>query len=307
MSNRKPRGGLVGPISLIFLGIVFLVHTLGIYEIDFWDLFLSLWPLFLIALGVDILIGYRSRAGTLISALIIVALFTGGLYLYYESQAGSLARATEGNQFQQELDEVERAKIIIEPGVGVISVSELLETKFLISSTVSGWDPESILTEHRTRGNVGLYRIGILEGFVFVPPFTGANMPTWDVGVTSLIPIELIVENGIGEQDIDLTDLNISGVTIEYGVGRSVITMPAVGNFNATLSGGVGLQEVRIPRSLAVRVTTGRGLVLINFPDEFILKDGFYYSPNYATSDHRVNVLLEQGIGSLTLSYLAED
>lgn len=132
-------------------------------------------------------------------------------------------------------------------------------------------------------------------------------MPTWDVGVTSLIPIELIVENGIGEQDIDLTDLNISGVTIEYGVGRSVITMPAVGNFNATLSGGVGLQEVRIPRSLAVRVTTGRGLVLINFPDEFILKDGFYYSPNYATSDHRVNVLLEQGIGSLTLSYLAED
>jgi hypothetical protein len=303
MTRRKPRGGLVGPISLIFLGIILLVDTLGIYAVDFWDLFLSLWPLFLIAIGIDLLIGYRSRIGTLISAILIISLFAGGLFLYNQSQVQALSRPTRGLQYQQELAEIERAEIIIEPGVGEISLSALREPKYLISSSVDGWDESSIEIDFQLNENDALYRIGIADGIVFVPPFTGANMPVWETQITSSIPIALHINNGIGDHSIDLSELEISDFRLDFGVGRSVVSMPEDGDFTARLSAGVGLQEIHLPRSLAAKVVAGTGLVVVNVPDDYVLREDAYYSPNYASSPQKVTIRIEQGIGNVIIRY----
>jgi hypothetical protein len=304
MTSRKPRGGLVGPISLIFIGILLLADTLGINDVDFWDLFLSLWPLFLIAIGIDLLIGYRSRIGTLISAILIIGLFAGGLYLYNLSQIQTLSQPSKGVLYQQELAEIERAEITVEPGVGNISLFPIREPKYLISSKIDGWEEPTINIDFKMNRNQAQYRIAIAEGFVFVPPFTGTNMPVWETGVTSRIPLSLVVENGIGDHHIDLAGLDLSDFRLEFGVGRSVVTMPENGNFNALLSGGVGLQEIHLPKTLAAKVEAGTGLVAINVPRDFVLRDDAYYSPNYATSDQRVTIIIEQGIGNVTIRYV---
>ena len=303
MTSRKPRGGLVGPISLIFLGIVVLVDTLGIYDIDYWDLLFSLWPIFLIAIGIDLLIGYRSRAGTVISAVLIVGLFAGGLYLYNQTEIRSASMTPRGTRYQQELAEVERAEIVIEPGVAQLKLTPLRDSNELISTNIDGWDEGSVAVDFRLSGGVARYIISTAEGIVFVPPFTGANMPTWDVGLTGKIPLDLTIETGVGDHTVDLTGLDLTNFELSYGVGRSIVTMPETGSFNALLAGGVGLQEIRLPESIAVKVETGIGLVGISVPDDFVLRDEIYYSPNYAGSDDQVTIRFEQGVGNISIQY----
>jgi len=59
MEQRRWRGSLVGPIILIGLGIVFLLNNLGLLSWSVWEVILRLWPILLIAIGLDILLGRR--------------------------------------------------------------------------------------------------------------------------------------------------------------------------------------------------------------------------------------------------------
>jgi hypothetical protein len=52
--------GLVGAAFMIGVGTVFLLANLGYLALDVWSLILRLWPLLLVAIGFDIIIGRRS-------------------------------------------------------------------------------------------------------------------------------------------------------------------------------------------------------------------------------------------------------
>ena len=56
-ARRKP--GLVGPTILIAMGVIFLLNNLGLVSWDIWGTLLQLWPILLIALGLDMLVGRR--------------------------------------------------------------------------------------------------------------------------------------------------------------------------------------------------------------------------------------------------------
>ena len=67
-----PRGhhwrGIVGPTILIGAGAVLLLNTTGLVDWDIWAIMWRLWPVILIAIGLDILIGRRSLAGSALVA-----------------------------------------------------------------------------------------------------------------------------------------------------------------------------------------------------------------------------------------------
>ena len=54
------RGGLIGPVILIGLGSVFLLINLGVLSWSVWTVIFRLWPVLLVAAGLDLLLGRRS-------------------------------------------------------------------------------------------------------------------------------------------------------------------------------------------------------------------------------------------------------
>lgn len=58
-------GSLVRPLILIGLGLFFLLSNLGLISWNFWEAVGRLWPIFLIAMGLDLLIGRRSLLASL--------------------------------------------------------------------------------------------------------------------------------------------------------------------------------------------------------------------------------------------------
>ncbi len=69
------RGGLLFPLLLIAMGTLFLLNNLGIVSWTVWRVIGQMWPVLLIAIGLDILLrgylGTGARA-TMVSLLIMV-------------------------------------------------------------------------------------------------------------------------------------------------------------------------------------------------------------------------------------------
>ena len=80
--KKERRSSLVVPVILIGLGIVFLLNNLGILTWSVWDVIFRLWPVLLVAGGLDVLIGRRSAWGALLSLVLTLALVAGALWLY---------------------------------------------------------------------------------------------------------------------------------------------------------------------------------------------------------------------------------
>jgi hypothetical protein len=113
------HGGFVGPTILIGIGILLLLSNLGMLQWSVWETIGRLWPILLIAAGLDTLVGRRSAVGSLLSALIVLALIAGGVWLI-AAPAGTLAfapgREFSGQDVSQSLDGARLAEISIRPG-----------------------------------------------------------------------------------------------------------------------------------------------------------------------------------------------
>lgn len=68
--NRSRPGSYFGPILLIVLGVIFLIHNLGVLPGSGWETFLKLWPALLIIAGLDDLL---RGEGVVWPALLIAA------------------------------------------------------------------------------------------------------------------------------------------------------------------------------------------------------------------------------------------
>ncbi|NIO06896.1 MAG: hypothetical protein GTO40_02485, partial [Deltaproteobacteria bacterium] len=121
MNERARRGGLVGPLLLIGLGVIFLLNNLGVLAVSVWDVVFHLWPVILIAIGLDLLIGRRSVWGSLLVLALILAVLIGGILLIGARDG----RALIEDEITQPLSGITEAKISMRPAIGLIQVGSL--------------------------------------------------------------------------------------------------------------------------------------------------------------------------------------
>jgi hypothetical protein len=79
MSSRYYRPGLVGPVLLIGLGILFLLENLGLLAWNIWEVAFRLWPLLFIAWGLELMLGRRSAWGAAVAFILILLILVGGV------------------------------------------------------------------------------------------------------------------------------------------------------------------------------------------------------------------------------------
>ena len=90
MTEHKRKGGsLVFPIILIILGVLFLLDNLNITSGIDWRTIWKLWPVILIALGLEVLLGRRVSFGAVLLVVIIVIIAGGALWWSFSSIAVS--------------------------------------------------------------------------------------------------------------------------------------------------------------------------------------------------------------------------
>ena len=160
----------------------------------------------------------------------------------------------------------------------------------------------------------------------------------WDVGLTPTIPLNLDIDCGVGENRLDLSELNITRVKLNGGIGENRLLLPAmdstypvkiksgVGSVKAevaegasvrlNIEGGVGAVHVRVPANAAVRVTLSTGLGGASLPshfrrikggNDFISQNGVWETEGYALASQQIQIEFKGGVGGFKVSTAAAE
>lgn len=292
------RGGLVGSSLIIAVGIVFLLSNYGYLTVNVWEVVVRLWPLLLIAIGFDVFVGRRSFWASLVGLIVILAIFAGALWAFGTGIARG--QVVTGQQFSQPVGSASHASIKIEPGAGSLHLVSLGTSDNLLAGTIETNKGQSVVKDFSQSGNEASLTLRTNgANFYYLP--TGPGQWNWDLGLNPEIPMNLVINLGAGNANMDLKDLNMDSINVDMGVGNATLVLPATGQYNARVNGAIGKLEIEIPQGLGVQIKTDTGLANVNLPANLQEQNGIYTSSDYSSSDNRVDLTLDMAIGNITV------
>ena len=294
---------LFWPIILIGVGSILLLSNLGVITGNPWTIILQLWPVLLIALGLEVLFGGSTGWRAVVSAALGLALVGGILWVLIAQPAipglnfGSSNLQT--TSISQPLDGVESARAELSFGAGTNKIYALSDSSNLIEGQLHTYGTPNFSVS--TSGNRAT--IALSPGPVSVPlVFPTVSEETWDVGLNPSVTYQLDLNAGVGQSKFDLTKLSISGGGINGGVGTSELYLPGKGNYRLTINGGVGTIKIYVPSNLAVRAEVNGGLGSFNrLPSMQQVSDNVYQTPGFSTAEDAVTLIVDGGVGSISM------
>jgi hypothetical protein len=295
----RRRGSLVGPAILIGIGIIFLLNNFGWLSWSVWETILRLWPVLVIAGGLDLLIGRRSVWGSAAALVLTLAVLAGALWLY---EAGPLApRAASREQVRQALEGASRARVEIAPAVGQLVMEALPESANLLEGYVELMSGERLVRDFSVKGDEARLVLRS-EGRRMVPTVGSWRQErTWDLGLASGVPIDLRISMGVGQSVLDLSELTVTELYVDASVGQTTITLPAEGRYEAQIDSAIGELVVNVPEGLEARITVDTGISARQLPSGYRRSGDGYVSPGYAGADNRVDLKLDHAIGAVSV------
>ena len=127
----------------------------------------------------------------------------------------------------------------------------------------------------------------------------------WDLRFSDEVPIDLRVQMGAGESDLDLDSLTLTGLSLEMGAGETTVDLTGdyTRDFDASIEGGVGVATVLLPSEVGVRARAQGGLGKINAKG--LKKEGdSYVNGAYGDSDVTLDVDVQGGVGQINLEVI---
>jgi len=302
MSRRRDaRTPILGPVILITIGVLALLQNFGQLPASFWPTLWRLWPLLLVLVGVELLLGQArlpSAVSFLLALLIIVVTIAGIVYLAQNApqEPGQTGRETS---MQTDAQGATSATARLEFGAGDLIVgatggANIMEGEF------SELAARKVEVNYSASGGRGDLRINIAgEGLPFA---TGANRNRWSIRLNKTIPLDLRIEAGLSSNDLDLSELKLSGLRVEAGLSSTKLRLPTSGDYEARVSCGMSSTTIVIPEGVAARIRVQSGLSSVTIDEGRFPKSGdIYQSPNYAAAANRVNLTIDGGMASIVV------
>lgn len=297
----KKNPSLVGPLILITIGALALLANFGYLSSSFWITALQFWPLILILIGLEILIGRQSWAGSIIVLLIGLAMVAGIIYLAANPGAVILGAGTVTDTISEPLGDIDAATVEIKPGMGELKLTALdVSAPNLIDATITHPSSFRIEKDYQTDGARGQLKLDQQGTFVFMMN----PIMRWQVALTARVPITLKLDAGVGSTDVDLNALNVRELDVNAGVGSVKVIMPAhAGSVMANVDGGVGTVSILIPQDVPARIRTrsGMGGVSVNQARFPRTGDNLYESQDFASATNRIELDVNTGVGGISI------
>lgn len=311
---------LFWPIVLIGVGVIWLLSNLHIIEAVTIESLLRLWPILLIVIGLDMLIGRRSSwLGGLIGlgavALVVFILVFG------PSLGFNTAKPTVTERVTEPLDAAQSAQVSLWLSERPTIVQALSDSNALLDATltyegvlhfdVTGTTDKIISLRRERQGDFSFSMDGT----------------SWNIGLTPKIPIDLMVDGGSGSADLDLSLLDLNRLRLDVGSGAMTVSLPAAQQpYEAEIEGGSGSLDVNIAPDADVRLRfdTGSGMIRVQVPQGAAVRveiqdsgsgmatlragleringtgdEGVWQTPGYSSAAHKIEIVVTDfGSGS---------
>lgn len=301
---EKRQASLFGPIVLIGLGVLLLLSNFGVLNFNLWELLFRFWPLFLVAAGLDLLVGRRTNSGALVALFIIIGLVLGGIWLgYVQSNA---FEAVTGQTLNQGLEGAQRAEITIESSISQMQITAGAPATQLVEGAVSLHNNEELKTDFGVEAGVAHYTLKSDSQSFILPSFGRREDGLWDLHLNAATPTNLSISTGVGSAKLDLSQLTLTGLDVSTGVGEVEITLPVQGVLDAAIEGGVGRIVVLVPDTVAAQISADAGIGSVNVEGNYLHLGDEYISPNFDGAANRVTLAIGGGVGPVTVRQISQ-
>ncbi len=137
-----------------------------------------------------------------------------------------------------------------------------------------------------------------------IAPFFSARDYTWKLALTSAIPLDLRSSQAVGEQNLDLTGLNLTGLDSTTAIGRNTVTLPASGSFEGKASVAIGELVVRVPKGAPVEIKLDTAIAGVTYPADFVRNGDIIRAPAAQSASNPIFLSVNVPIGGLVVEYL---
>jgi hypothetical protein len=209
----------------------------------------------------------------------------------------AVGESTEETQ-TVELGEAESVELDLDIGAGTLKVQggarELMEGYFVYN--VERWKPE---IRYSVTGNRGILKVKQGECSTMA---IGKTRNKWDISLSNDVPLDIKVDFGAGEGNLDLRGLILNSLDIDMGVGELKVDLSGEQkqSFDVSIDGGVGSATIYLPIDVGVRVEVDGGIGSVNARG-MTKKRGVYINDAYGKAEVTIDVEVDAGIGSIDL------
>jgi hypothetical protein len=272
MNEENQRGqSVVWAIFLIALGSLFLLNNFGIITgFSFYRL-LSLWPIALIALGLNLILGreypyasYIIGIGAVIAAFVVLPLLPSG--------ADLINGELRSQSYSEPVGEAQSATVVLDLSrypttiSGVDGSGSLIEVELEavedVDFRVAGSDHKSISLGSSSGPRISF---GFQE---FFQNFSSGG--SWMIHLDNAIPIDLSLDLASGRTDLNFEDLMLTSLEVDSGSEGFDAQLPATETaYELVIDGGSGAFDISIENEaqLDARIDIGSGSMGLSLGD----------------------------------------
>ena len=197
-----------------------------------------------------------------------------------------------------DLGSAEFADVKLDMGVGELRLqggaNALMEGHFRYN--IEHWKPE---VEYSVTGSRGVLTVKQGKSRRM---HVGRKKNIWDVSLNDDVPIDLFVDCGVGESDLDLRGLTLKSLEIDMGIGE--LTVDLAGelkrDLDIVIDCGIGSTTIFLPENVGVRARVDHGIGSVNARG-FKKRGGVYTNDAYGETEVTIDIEIDSGIGSLDL------
>jgi hypothetical protein len=301
----RPRRSFMGPIILIGIGVIFLIANL-MPQFNPWQLLIRYWPVILILVGLGKIWDYYTvrrdpsrpdnseASGIVIAVFLLLALLVYGAWRTNRRAPRNDQSSTQSVQ----LNGATAVKANLNFPAGQLNVkggsSYLLDANFRTDAS----SPPRV--DYAVDGGHGQLTVKENDADHL---YFGNNDNQWDLAFNDAVPLDLTLQMGAGQSNLQVADLNLTRLEVHIGAGQVQLdlTGPRRQDLSADIQGGVGQARIRLPHDVGVRARASGGIGSINVHG--LKKEGDQYvNDAYGKTATSIDLEVHGGIGEIDLN-----
>jgi hypothetical protein len=320
MENKKLNGNIIPGVILIAIGILFFLKEFHYVEFN-WTELLRLWPLALVIIGVNMLLGGRSNA----NIVLLIGVFVAVPLLFLRSCADKVKDKTNYNFNWSDKDPDDTSSSEADTANGFkmnlssstqedmekgLTNGELKLDAGLLGIELLGQSAPAYLYETSETNTLQSLKVKktIKDSKVYLEIDSGQKDSSQKkkngevtIKLNNSIPWDMDIDLGLAGAKLDLKDFDIQNIKLDVGMAGTEIIMGDKAKItNMSIDAGMAGIELKVPEKVGIRVKSDSFLSGTDF--EGFTKDGdYYYSQNYKTSTSKLEIKLSSAFSGFEI------
>jgi len=299
-------------LSTVVIGVLLLGNTTGVLPWSVWWDLLTLWPVLLVVIGIN-LIGKATGQTWLriVSQMLSIAVLVYVGALAYGTGGGmrpwSLSwGATQPYEYEEQLRGTDEARLELNAGSGEIDIAGGATGLISAQGETPFGDPRFEVDRSGSSADV---QLTLGEGNdVFIPGTAGTLA---DIRLSDDVVWDIRLETGASQLDADLSDVKLESLDVQTGVTDAVVTLgePSEGDsVPVEVQAGVSSVTIRVPENVGARVTVASGLTSVSYSAGIDrvsggapFGGGEYETASYSSDEPAWEIRVQSGVGSVRI------